>query len=378
MGDDQTGGQTVKTVVDRLRVTCPVRLALSVCLLTLAARAGLAHADGGSTISHDIESAAVAGNQMGITSLRRVLVYMPEGYDKSRRSYPVIYWIPGWETPASREYVGSLDEAIGDGKLPPVIVVNIDVREGLVLLNSTVFGRWEDFVVDELVPFIDAEYRTIPLPQGRALMGHSTGGYGAMMLPLLHPGVWSAVGLNDASVWGGCPDEMFRGVRALGAIPDGFNLIRDFSDYATASGAAQATMQIGIVLAPNPEALLLFDLPDPEVAQMSSVWHDYCLMDPSMAPARHDALSMLSVIAVGVADRDLATNYDANISMLSAFHKAGVKATYIPTPGSHGGNRPHRFITLAREVTAAMNVGFPDPTVTTPAAWARTREAARP
>jgi len=49
---------------------------------------------------------------------------------------------------------------------PPVIVVNIAGRQGLVLLNSAVFGRWEDFVVDELLPFIDAEYRTIPLPQG--------------------------------------------------------------------------------------------------------------------------------------------------------------------------------------------------------------------
>ncbi|MEO2007042.1 MAG: alpha/beta hydrolase-fold protein, partial [Candidatus Poribacteria bacterium] len=175
----------MKTVVDRLRVTCPLRIALSMCVLTLAARVGLARAEGGSTISHDIESAAVAGNRMGITSLRRVLVYLPDGYAESRRSYPVIYWIPGWETPASREYVGSLDKAIGDGSLPPVIVVNIDVREGLVLLNSTVFGRWEDFVVDELVPFIDSEYRTIPLPEGRALMGHSTGGYGAMMMPLL-------------------------------------------------------------------------------------------------------------------------------------------------------------------------------------------------
>ena len=136
------------------------------------------------------------------------------------------------------------------GTLPPVIVVNIDVREGLVLLNSTVFGRWEDFVVDELLPFIDAEYRTIPLPQGRALMGHSTGGYGAMMLPLLHPGIWSAVGLNDASVGGGCAEEMF----GRGPIGEEFQAIELFADYASLSGVTRARLQIGLAIAPDPDA----------------------------------------------------------------------------------------------------------------------------
>jgi hypothetical protein len=75
----------VKTAAYCPRVTCPLRIALSVCVLTLVSRGGLARAEGGSTISHDIESAAIAGNQMGITSLRRVLVYLPDGYAESRR-----------------------------------------------------------------------------------------------------------------------------------------------------------------------------------------------------------------------------------------------------------------------------------------------------
>ena len=330
-------------------------------------------AEDGTTVSHDIDSAAVAGNQMGITSLRRVLVYLPDGYADSRRSYPVIYWIPGWETPASREYVGSLDEAIGAGKLPPVIVVNIDVREGLVLLNSAVFGRWEDFVVDELIPFIDEEYRTIPLPQGRALMGHSTGGYGAMLLPLLHPGVWSAVGLNDASVWGGCAEEMFRG---LGFQKDDLRSAVSFSEYDSLTGRSRARIQIGIALAYDPDAPLLFERPDFDAPQLSSAWRDYCLQDYFTVLARNDALALLSVIAVGVADRDLPTNYDANIRMITAFRQTGVKTTYLATPGSHGGDRPRRFVRLAKAVTSGMNVGFPDPTVTAPETWARLREAA--
>ncbi|MEO2007039.1 MAG: hypothetical protein ABGY41_23435 [Candidatus Poribacteria bacterium] len=56
----------------RVRPHWPI--ALLVCLAEIAAPSGVARAEGGSTVSHDIESAAVAGNQMGITSLRRVLV----------------------------------------------------------------------------------------------------------------------------------------------------------------------------------------------------------------------------------------------------------------------------------------------------------------
>ncbi|MBT5532432.1 hypothetical protein HOK31_05190 [Candidatus Poribacteria bacterium] len=153
---------------------------------------------------HRIESEAVAGNIMGISNVRPVFVYTPEEYEHTRRRYPVIYWIPGWKTPASSEYVGALDAAIAKGWIPPVIAVTVDVRGGVLMLNSPVFGDWTDFLIDEVVPFIDGEYRTIPSPKGRALMGHSTGGYGAMLLPLLYPGIWSAVGLNDASVWGAC------------------------------------------------------------------------------------------------------------------------------------------------------------------------------
>ncbi|MEO2007040.1 MAG: alpha/beta hydrolase-fold protein [Candidatus Poribacteria bacterium] len=300
---------------------------------------------------------------------------MPEGYADSRRSYPAIYWIPGWETPASREYVGSLDEAIGDGKLPPIIVVSIDVREGLVLLNSTVFGRWEDFVVDELVPFIDGEYRTIPLLQGRALMGHSTGGYGAMMLPLLHPGIWSAVGLNDASVWGGCAAEMF-GRRE--PVADEFRAIDLLSEYASLSGVTRARIQMGVAIAPDPETSLGFHYPDFSQSQLPKEWRDHCLQDHFTLFARHDALSALSTIVVGVADANAGTNYHPNIRMLTALRQAGIEALHLEMPGTHGGDRPRRFLRLAQAVTRVMNTGFPDPTVTTPAAWATIRQAGRP
>ena len=75
----------------------------TIVLCALLAALWTARARAGTVELHDIKSAAVAGNLMGITPTRRVLVYLPDGYATTRRSYPVLYWIPGWETPASRE-----------------------------------------------------------------------------------------------------------------------------------------------------------------------------------------------------------------------------------------------------------------------------------
>ncbi len=335
----------------------------TIVLCALLAALWTARARAGTVELHDIKSAAVAGNLMGITPTRRVLVYLPDGYATTRRSYPVLYWIPGWETPASREYFPALDKEIADGRLPPVIVVHVDVREGLILLNFPVFGRWEDFITEELTPFIDAEYRTVATPAGRALMGHSSGGYAAIMLPLLHPGIWSAVGLNDASMWAGCPDEMFG--RGVGSD----FLSKDFADYASFSGYERARTQIGIALAADPDAALGFSVPDRTATDTPNEWRSHCLLDPAAITALGEGAGGLAAVAVGIPTEILGTNHDENIRLLTALRQAGIESTPVFTRGGHGGDRPRRFIALARPVADAMNVGFPDPAITTSTTW---------
>ena len=344
----------------------------SLALYALLAGMWATRAEAGTVALHDIESEAVAGNQMGITATRRILVYLPDGYAETLRSYPVLYWIPGWETPASREYFPALDRAIADGKLPPVIVVHVDVREGLILLNSPVFGRWEDFITDELVPFVDGRYRTVASPAGRAVMGHSSGGYAAIMLPLLLPGIWSAVGLNDASMWAGCPDEMFG--RGVGS--DFLN--KDFADYASFSGYERARTQIGIALAADPDAALGFSVPDGTATRPPDEWRSHCLLDPAAITALGEGARGLSAVAVGVPTEIAGTNRDENIRLLTALRQAGIESTHVFTHGGHGGDRPRRFIALAKVVTDAMNVGFPDPAITAPTAWGVLKAARAP
>ncbi len=303
---------------------------------------------------HDVESAAVAGNQMGITATRRTAVYLPDGYAETRRSYPVVYWLPGWETPASREYVSALDHAIDRGWIPPMIVVSVDVREGILLLSSHAFGRWEEFLVDEVVPLVDREYRTIPISAGRGLMGHSTGGYTAMLLPLRRPGVWSAVGLNDPSVWIACDDE----VRA----PD------TLANYAAQDGHTRTVIQFGHAVTPNPPAPRGFDTPAETAVERA--WARHRLMDAETVAANRDALLDLAPVAIVVPAQGGGTNRIWNLRFRDALQAQGVNVVWRDSPGTHGSNRPERLITLLLTVGPQLTRPFPDPTRAKIAAWA--------
>ena len=310
---------------------------------------GITARGAGTTVTHVIESSAVADNRMDIASRRPVFVYLPDGYADTRRSYPVLYWIPGWSTPASREYVGALDQHIIYG-MPPAIVVSIDVREGIVLLNSSVFGRWEDFVVEELVPFIDTQYRTIPAPTGRAVMGHSTGGYSALMLALRHEGVWSAVGVNDASVWAACSPPFA-----------GFPTHLD--DYDKLSGEMKVWVQLAAAISPDPHSPSGFRLPaaDDNEDVVEQAWLPYCLQSLEGLSTHSDALAALAGVAIVVAD-DGFTNRPYNASMWEQMRRLGATGRLVGMPGSHGANRTTRFTFLADNVIARLDFrpGFPD------------------
>ena len=319
-------------------------------LCALLAVMWTARARAGTVELHDIRSVAVAGNQMGITSTRRVLVYLPDGYATTRRSYPVLYWIPGWETPASREYVGALDAAISSGSMCPAIVVSVDVREGIVLMDSSVFGRWESFMTDEVVPLVDSEYRTVPRANGRAIMGHSTGGYGAALLAARRPDIWGAAGLNDASMWAGCslPRE---------ELPDSFD------SYEEVSGYLRAWMQVAIAIAPEPAEPLRFRTPHANVAAeiTDRDWQPYCLYGAAAMRLYGEALRAMATVEIIVAqDRSAITNSWSNRLMWTAMKRAGVRAHLTEMYGTHGGDRSNRFVFLARRIVAKLDRAYPD------------------
>jgi enterochelin esterase-like enzyme len=125
-------------------------------------------------------------------------VYLPPGFTPTRR-YPVVFLLHGMRG-APSEYWDALDLAnvadglIASGQSPPFIAV-MPVAGPRVHPNGGEWaGAWEDYVVQDVVPWVDANLPVLPGARNRALEGLSAGGYGALDIGLRHPGVFGTLG----------------------------------------------------------------------------------------------------------------------------------------------------------------------------------------
>jgi S-formylglutathione hydrolase FrmB len=124
-------------------------------------------------------------------------VYLPPGYDPSRR-YPVLYLLHGLEGSPSEYWdslrlVDRLDALVAAGSQPFVVVTPVGGQ--IVHPNAGEWaGGWEEYVVHDVVPWVDAHVSTIASPRGRALEGLCAGGYGAVDIGLRHPGIFGTLG----------------------------------------------------------------------------------------------------------------------------------------------------------------------------------------
>ena len=141
---------------------------------------------------------------------RRAFVYTPPGYDKNQSTrYPVLYLQHGWgedETAWSNQGHANLimDNMIAEGKIKPFIIV---MTYGMT--NDIKFGGLRNFditpfqtvLVDELIPFVDANFRTIADQLHRAMAGLSMGGMETRMITINKPEVFSHFGLLSGGTY---------------------------------------------------------------------------------------------------------------------------------------------------------------------------------
>jgi enterochelin esterase-like enzyme len=126
----------------------------------------------------------------GVPALRRpTVVYLPPGFSPLH-TYPVLYLLQGF--PGSPyEYLDGLrltevaDRAIDRGQLPPFVAVVPPA--GLDAQHGDWTGVWESYLVDDVVPWIDAHLPIVSTRGGRIVAGLSAGGYGAVDIGLRHP-----------------------------------------------------------------------------------------------------------------------------------------------------------------------------------------------
>lgn len=280
----------------------------------------------GRTEEHSFDSKLLRTNPLGDPHQRPLWVSLPPDYDQAPdRRYPTIYMIQGltgqldmWRnrSPFRRNFPELADQLIASGEIPPVILVWVDCWTSLggsQFLNSPATGQYHGYLCDEIVPWVDAHYRTLAAPAHRGIAGKSSGGYGAMITPMLRPDLFGGLATHAGdALFEVCYQPEFR--ESARALRDHYGgsmaaFWDDFRSRPAMTKAADATLLNDYCMAacysaePDGAVLLPFN---PETGELiPEVWARWLARDPvRMAPRYADALRGLRAIYIDAGNRD--------------------------------------------------------------------------
>jgi S-formylglutathione hydrolase FrmB len=273
-----------------------------------------------------IDSQVLRGNPLRDPSERPLWVYLPPGYDDDPSvRFPSVYLIQGltgqldmWRNrnPFRRNFPELTDELFAQGGAPPVVVVWVDCWTSLggsQFLDSPGTGNYLTYLCDEVVPFVDARYRTHADAAHRGIQGKSSGGYGAMVLPMLRPDVWGALATHAGdALFETCYLPEFREVaRALRDDYDGSYeaFWTDFRSRPAFSKDSDGVLLNDWCMAacystdPDGTVRLPFDPATGEL--IPDVWERWLGWDPvRMVPKHAEALRGLRGIYIDAGNKD--------------------------------------------------------------------------
>jgi len=278
----------------------------------------------------EIDSAALKGNHLGDPHVRPLYVYRPPAYeaDKERR-FPAIYLIQGltgqvdmWRNrSAFRPNVIELVDALfsrKDNPVPPCLVVMVDAWTSLggsQYVDSPGTGRYQTYLCDDVVSFVDARYRTRADRDARALTGKSSGGYGAMVVPMMRPDVFGALATHAGDAlfeicyartfgdtfralrdgYGGSFEKFWQDFRSRPALskPGDHTLLNDHCMAACYSADSDGTVRMP------------FDLTTGK--RIPEVWDRWLAVDPvymASKPVYAEALKSMRAIYIDCGKKD--------------------------------------------------------------------------
>jgi S-formylglutathione hydrolase FrmB len=150
-----------------------------------------------------------------------------------------------------------MDSLVRQGSAREMIIVAPNGRNrylGAFYLNSRTTGNWEDYIARDLVQHIDRTFRTLPSSASRGIAGHSMGGFGALMLTIRHPDVFSVVYALSPCCLG-----MVADLSPANSAWYRLAQYRDWDDLLTRAGEKKDFMPIAFValaaaISPNPSA----------------------------------------------------------------------------------------------------------------------------
>jgi S-formylglutathione hydrolase FrmB len=304
-------------------------------------------------IVETLSSSSLKHNPLGDPFTRPVTTYLPPGYDEGLDRYPVVYLLAGFSgsglsflnrEPWEENIKERMDRLIDERQCRPMIVVLPDCFTrygGSQYIDSSAIGNYGSYLL-EIVDFIDNTFRTIANRDYRAIAGKSSGGYGALMNAMHHPGVFgSVVDHSGDKFFEKCyasellelPDLLSRmDAKAILDNPWGVRS-KDHSFFQLMSIAAMAACY-----SPNPDSKLGFDWPvDSHTGELiHEVWMRWKAMDPVEILEFHlDALRSLKLLYFDCGNRD---EYHIHLGcrlMHRRLESLGIEHTYEEFDGGH-------------------------------------------
>jgi S-formylglutathione hydrolase FrmB len=328
---------------------------------------------------HRFSSTVLRGNPWGDPVDRELPVYLPPSGRTEGR--PLLVLLSGYtgagffhyQRPRflSENHPQRLDRMIRIGAVPEAVMVGPDCLTtlgGSQYLNSTATGRYEDYVVNEVVPWVRETYRTGPC----AVLGTSSGGYGALVLALRHPELFPAAASNAGDAYfeyGYLPEfpAVFRELRRSGG-PEAL-LTSVLSEPVSGFGPGQPKIQALEMMAyascysPVESEPGRFELPfDLETGALRpEVWDRWLAWDPVRmvgSDRYRDAARRLAYVYVDGGTRDeFGLDVGARIFADRA-RRAGVRVDHAEFDGVHRDSGPRYDVMIPRLLRA---LGFPPP-----------------
>jgi S-formylglutathione hydrolase FrmB len=275
---------------------------------------------------HVFQSEVLKGNPLGDPDHRPLWIYTPPGYEaEAGRRYPSIYLIQGmtgqldmWRNRSAfrRNFPELADDLFASGVAPPCILVWVDcwtTYGGSQFLDSPATGRYHTYLCDEVVPWVDARYRTAAAREHRGIAGKSSGGYGAMITPMLRPDLFGGLATHagDALFEACYLPEMRECVRALRDHYDG-SYERFWEDFRSRpafskeeDGPLLNEYAMAACYSANGDGTI--DLPfDVATGKLiPDVWERWLAWDPVRMASKHaDALRSMRAIYIDAGTHD--------------------------------------------------------------------------
>ncbi|MCZ6675430.1 MAG: alpha/beta fold hydrolase [Verrucomicrobia bacterium] len=301
-----------------------------------------------------VHSPALEGNLLGDSPDRKIVVYLPPSYEANNdRRYPVIYVIHGNNSGGRRRDLNNfygapmqeiMDPFIAEGVIKEMIVVlpdSTNLYGGSQYANSTVSGNWADFIIHDVITYMDENYRTLAKPESRGLTGHSMGGRVTLCLSLKYPGIFGVVYATS-------PGQMAFHKTGMGNEASWRKLLTSKNARPSDNGLRRL-LGFSVAFAPNPDLPPYYtDFPmaleGDELRAVDEVKQRWAAFDPvQMAEKNADPYRELIALQFdcGTSDRII----DSARLFSEILTKQNVPHVFEEYDGGHGDKKAERFRT---------------------------------